>query len=70
MVVIGVTQKFWTEGVEGGLREAGVDGVRGYYQKMLEQLAELSKLVRQKLTKLQGKTMSALIVMEVRPCPP
>ena len=40
-------------------------GVLKYYEKMKEQLQELSLLVRTPLTKLQSKVLSALIVMEV-----
>ena len=63
MVAICVTQKYWTEGIEEGLM--GGVGVGPYYEKMLGQLQELSLLVRTKLTKLQSKVMSALVVLEV-----
>ena len=63
MVVIAVTQTFWTRGIEAGLNE-GV-GVQDYYNKMLGQLQELSQLVRGDLSKLKKKIMSALVVIEV-----
>merc|ERR1719199_138978 len=65
MVVLSATQKYWTSEVEEALNDKGAEGVVEYYQKMLEQLQELSLLVRTKLGKLQSKVMSALIVMEV-----
>eukprot|EP00965_Chrysotila_dentata_P217139 6189805-Pleurochrysis_carterae.AAC.10 len=65
MVVLAVTQHFWTLEVEASLNESGAAGVASYYEKMLGQLKELSVLVRQPLSKLQSKTLSALIVMEV-----
>ena len=65
MSVLSATQKFWTAEVEAALNDKGAEGVVEYYQKMLEQLQELSLLVRTKLTKLQSQVMSALIVMEI-----
>ena len=66
MVVLAVTQHYWTIEVEAAMEEAGCDGVKAYLEKMLGQMKELTQLVRTKLTKLQSKTMAALIVMEVR----
>jgi len=65
MVVLAVTQHYWTIEVEAAMEEAGCDGVKAYLEKMLGQMKELTQLVRTKLTKLQSKTMAALIVMEV-----
>ena len=65
MVVLSATQKYWTSEVEAALNDKGAEGVIEYYQKMIEQLRELSLLVRTKLTKLQSQVMSALIVMEI-----
>ena len=65
MVVLSATQKAWTSEVEAALNDKGAEGVIEYYQKMIEQLKELSLLVRTKLTKLQSQVMSALIVMEI-----
>merc|ERR1719272_232386 len=65
MVVLSATQKAWTSEVEAALNDKGAEGVIEYYDKMIEQLKELSLLVRTKLTKLQSQVMSALIVMEI-----
>ena len=37
MVVLAITQHFWTIEVEEALNTGGADGVVAYYQKMLEQ---------------------------------
>ena len=65
MVVLSATQYYWTMEVEESIKANGTEGVSTYYTKMIEQLKELSMLVRTKLNKLQSKIMSALIVMEV-----
>ena len=52
--------------VEKALASGGLSGVTSHYEIMLEQLRDLTALVRTRLTKLQSKAMSALIVMEVR----
>ena len=64
MVVIAVTQFHWTIGIEEGLK-GEAQSCEPYYKKMLGQLQELSLLVRQKTTKLQGKVLSALVTLEV-----
>eukprot|EP00741_Cyanophora_paradoxa_P012299 tig00000169_g11885.t1 len=64
-IVLAGTQTYWTRGVEEALGERGLDGVKAFYETQLGQLRELTVLVRQPLTKLQQKTMAALIVMEV-----
>ena len=64
-VAIAVSQYYWTSGIETGMAAEGLKGVAAYYETMLGQLKELSHLVRTKLSKLQSKVMSALIVIEV-----
>lgn len=65
MVAISVSQLDWTSCVELAISDGGCDGVRQYLETMVAQLKELSLLVRTKLSKLQSKVMSAIIVMEL-----
>ena len=46
MVVLAVTQHYWTIEVEAAMEEAGCDGVKAYLEKMLGQMKELTQLVR------------------------
>ena len=46
-VVLSATQYYWTMEVEDALESGGAEGVKGYHAKMLEQLKDLSLLVRQ-----------------------
>lgn len=55
MVVLAVTQYYWTLQVEEALQKDGLNGVHRHYEVMIEQLKELSALVRTKLTSLQSK---------------
>ena len=43
----------------------GTKGVQEYYDLTIQQLQDLTVLVRTKLTKLQMRTVSALMVLEV-----
>ena len=63
--VLNGSQIHWTLEVEDSIVKNGVEGVKQYYQFLIEQLNETVALVRQKLDKLQTITMNALIVMDV-----
>eukprot|EP00958_Prasinococcus_capsulatus_P020419 scaffold2645_cov378-Prasinococcus_capsulatus_cf.AAC.24 len=62
MIVLAVSSIFWTEGVESALKTKRVQ----YFRDSLRtQLDDLTKLVRQPLSRLMRKTIGALIVIDV-----
>ena len=68
MVVLAVTCTFWTTEVTECLKKAAngdSDAVRLYSEKMTSDLFTIVEMVRGKLTKLQRKTISALVTLDV-----
>ena len=68
MVVLAVTCTFWTTEVEAALRacsEGDSDAVLRYSEQLTKQLFIIVEMVRGKLTKLQRKTISALVTLDV-----
>ncbi|EDQ91509.1 uncharacterized protein MONBRDRAFT_15298, partial [Monosiga brevicollis MX1] len=63
-IVIAGCQTTWTSEVEKAI-QAGAQGLQDYSEQMRAQLSDLVALVRGKLTKIQRKVLSALIVIEV-----
>ena len=58
------SQTYWTQEVEQALT-AAYHGVKEYYMKLLQQLDDLTKLVRGNLSKLARLTLGALITIDV-----
>ena len=56
---------FWTLEVEQALNESGNAGLVTYFEKSHEQLMELTRTVAGKITKLQRKSLGALITIDV-----
>ena len=65
MCILQASQVYWTRDLGGKISSFGTAGVAGYFGMMMEQLKDLTALVRTDLTKLEMKTMSALLVIEV-----
>jgi len=63
-VVLCVSQIYWTLEVQEGIKE-GPKGLKEYWDKLQEQLANIIELVRGKLTKQQRITLGALVVIDV-----
>ena len=64
-VVLCVGQMMWTADAEAALRTSGLDGLRKYEAVLNAQLADITALVRGKLTPMERATLSALIVIDV-----
>ena len=62
--MLAVSQTFWTFEVEESIR-SGSNGLKEYVKKLNSQLNDIVNLVRGKLTKLQRKTIGALVVIDV-----
>ena len=56
---------FWTLEVEEALNENGTAGLATYFEKSHEQLMDLTRTVAGKITKLQRKSLGALITIDV-----
>ena len=56
---------FWSLEVEEALNDAGNAGLISYFEKSHEQLMELTRTVAGKITKLQRKSLGALITIDV-----
>ena len=56
---------FWTIEVESSLNAKGNAGLHEYYQKSHGQLMDLTRTVASKITKLQRKSLGALITIDV-----
>ena len=65
MVVLSVTQIFWTQDVTRAIREGGTKAVKEYGKQLSKQLEAIVYLVRGDLTKLQRKCLGALTTMDV-----
>ena len=65
MVVICISQMYWTTEVESAIIEPGGRGVQKYADKCTEQLNEIIELVRGELTKLQRQAIGAMCVLDV-----
>ena len=68
MVVLCVTSTFWTTEVTAALQRAGEgesDALAKYADQLTKQLFIIVEMVRGKLTKLQRKTISALVTLDV-----
>jgi dynein heavy chain len=65
MCVLQASQVYWTKDLAAKLQGNGTAGVKEFYDMSVQQLNDLTALVRTKLSKLGKKTMGALIVMEV-----
>ena len=63
--LIAVCTIFWTIEVEEALRTKGNAGAAEYFVKAHEQLMQLTRIVSGKITKLQRKSLGALITIEV-----
>lgn len=63
--VLATSQMFWTRDVEATINEGGSAGLNKFVLTLNNQLTQIVMLVRGKLTKLQRKTLSALVVMDV-----
>ena len=63
--IIAVSTLFWTEEVEAAITEKGNQGLHDYFHVSHEQLMELTRIVATKITKLQRKSLGALITIEV-----
>ena len=65
MVVISVTQIFWTQDVTRAIKEGGTRAVKKYGEQLSSQLEAIVYLVRGELTKLQRRSLGALTTMDV-----
>lgn len=68
MVVLAVTQTYWTQQLTEALKrakEGASSAVRDYANVLTAQLFDIVDMVRGKLTKLQRKTIGALVVLDV-----
>eukprot|EP00736_Rhodelphis_marinus_P006943 Rmarinus@m.24609 len=64
-IVLGGAMYYWTKECEDSLNESGLEGITKYYEQVHQQVLDLTELVRSDLTKLERKTLGALIVLEV-----
>jgi dynein heavy chain, axonemal len=65
MVVLSVTQIFWTQDVTRAIKAGGTKAVEQYGLQLSKQLEAIVHLVRGDLTKLQRKCLGALTTMDV-----
>ena len=65
MCVLNGSQFHWTKELEEAMKTKGNEGVKEEYQKELKQLAEMTILVRGKLSKLARTSIGALTVIDV-----
>ena len=64
-VIIAGSTLFWTEEVEAAINADGNAGLHEYYNVSHAQLMELTRIVATKITKLQRKSIGALITIDV-----
>ena len=64
-VIIAGSTLFWTEEVEAAINANGNAGLHEYYNQSHAQLMELTRIVATKITKLQRKSIGALITIDV-----
>lgn len=70
MIVLAVSQTFWTQEVTDVLKKApggATTAIKDYADRLTKQLFDIVEMVRGKLTKLQRKTISALVVLTCTP---
>ena len=65
MCILQTSQVYWTQLLGDAITNKGTAGVQEFFEESVRQLADLTALVRTKLSKLVKKTMSALLVLEV-----
>ena len=63
--VLGVSQVYWTQQIEGNLAESGNAGLAVVHEKLVGQLNDIIMLVRGKLQKKERVTLGALVVLDV-----
>ena len=63
--LIAGSQIFWTREVDTVLSQEGSAGMPAYYEKLHQQLLSLTNTVSGKITKLQRKSLGALITIDV-----
>ena len=65
MIVLAVDQIFWTRETEAALEADGLRGLTRYRERCVAQLDAIVEKVRSKLTKLQRKTLGAMVTLDV-----
>ena len=65
MVVLAVDQIFWTLETEEALQVGGAKGLTRYREKCVAQLDAIVERVRAQLSKLQRKTLGAMVTLDV-----
>ena len=65
MVVLAVDQIFWTRETEEALQRGGAKGLTQYREKCVAQLDDIVARVREQLSKLQRKTLGAMVTLDV-----
>ena len=65
MVVINGSQVHWTRETELAMLEKGNQGVRDYYDQLVQQLNDMVFLIRGSMSKLARKSVGALAVVDV-----
>lgn len=63
--ILCISQAYWTAETEAAIKADGTKGLKKYLEKLNAQLKQIVKLVRGDLTKLERKTMSPLVVIDV-----
>ena len=64
-VVLVVSQIFWTQDVQAALADGGTRGLQAYTDACTQQMQHIVLMVRGDLSKLERKTLSALVVIDV-----
>merc|ERR1719267_502411 len=64
-VVLNGSQAHWTSEFEALVDEKGNDGVRAYYEQLVQQLNDMVFLIRGDLSKMARITIGALAVIDV-----
>ena len=64
-IVLCVTQLIWTKHVTEAIQQHGVSGIKSEVSVCNAQIDAIVRLVRGKLTKLERKTISPLVVLDV-----
>eukprot|EP00964_Phaeocystis_antarctica_P046119 scaffold26591_cov45-Phaeocystis_antarctica.AAC.2 len=65
MVVLAADQIFWTRETEAALQRGGAKGLTEYREKCVAQLDDIVARVREQLSKLQRKTLGAMVTLDV-----
>jgi dynein heavy chain len=64
-VVLGVSQVYWTQDVTRLIIDGGSKALKGFVEELNAQLSDIVTLVRGGLSKLERKTIGALVVIDV-----